>query len=79
MQENNIRITNQIIRLKELVAMTGLSRSSIYDRMSPKSPRFDSSFPPKINLGLRAVGWFLEDVETWLNSMRSNSLSERAS
>jgi len=71
MQEKLINITNQIIRLKELVAMTGLSRSTIYDKQNPKSPRFDPSFPQKISLGTRAVGWFQREVEAWLNSMKN--------
>lgn len=66
-------LKNHIIRLKELVALTGLSRSTIYDKQNPKSPRFDPSFPKKIHLGARAVGWFQEEIEVWLNSMRSKS------
>jgi len=68
-------LTNQIIRLKEVISLTGLSRSTIYDKQNPKSSRFDSSFPQKVHLGERAVGWFKEEVESWLNSMRNISLS----
>ncbi|MCD6619947.1 helix-turn-helix transcriptional regulator [Aeromonas veronii] len=31
----------RVIRLKELTRLIGLSRSTIYDRMNPKSKRFD--------------------------------------
>lgn len=65
---------NSVIRLKELTHLTGLSRSTIYDKQNPKSPRFDPSFPQKINLGARAVGWFYLEVEAWLNSMRNKSV-----
>ena len=42
---------HQILRLTDVIAMTGLSRSTIYLRM------VQGKFPNKINLGSRAVGW----------------------
>lgn len=42
---------NKIIRLPEVVKITGLSRSTIYLRMSK------GDFPQSISLGERAVGW----------------------
>ena len=35
----------KILRLKQVIERTGLSSSTIYDRMNSKSKRFDSSFP----------------------------------
>lgn len=70
----NTQTSHHIIRLKELCKMLGLSKSTIYDKQNPKSPRFDPSFPQKINLGARAVGWFFLEVEAWLNSMRNKSV-----
>lgn len=63
----------RIIRLPELIALTGLSRSSIYNRLNPKSRHFDADFPPRINLtrgGARsgAVGWRFADVKRWLSN-----------
>ncbi len=49
-----------ILRLKTVIARTGLSRSSIYLRMSK------GEFPNRISLGGRAVGWLEQDVENWL-------------
>jgi prophage regulatory protein len=74
MQEQLTSITNQIIRLKEVVSLTGLSRSTIYDKQNPKSSRFDPSFPQKINLGIRAVGYFQKEIEAWLDSMKNQSV-----
>ncbi|WP_417762228.1 AlpA family phage regulatory protein [Shewanella sp.] len=59
-----------IIRLKTLIELTGLSRSSIYEKLNPDSPRFDPSFPQKVSLGARAVGWYQGEVESWLKSIR---------
>ena len=49
-----------ILRLPEIIARTGLSRSSIYLRIS------NGEFPRSVSLGGRAVGWLEEDVERWL-------------
>lgn len=63
---------NRIIRIKEVMALTGLARSTIYDRINPKSPRYDESFPKKFNLcgsscSGGAVGWRLADVLAWIS------------
>ena len=60
----------KIVRQPELVQLTGLSRSTLADFQNPRSPRFDTTFPAKVRLGLRAVGWFLEDVIHWLDSRK---------
>lgn len=59
-------MAGRVIRLKELITHTGLSRSAIYDRMDPHSPRHDPSFPRSFSLGGAAVGWYLEEVDRWL-------------
>ena len=53
-------MTKRIIRLPEVKARTGLSRSSIYAFMSKED------FPKSISLGARAVGWLEGDIEIWL-------------
>ncbi|EJE8548861.1 AlpA family transcriptional regulator [Vibrio vulnificus] len=50
----------KIMRLPEVIKMTGLSRSTIYLSMSK------GSFPLSISLGERAVGWLETDIEQWL-------------
>lgn len=60
----------RVIRLRQLVQLVGLARSTLYDIQNPKSPRFDPSFPTKVRLSGRAVGWFWLDVEAWLNARR---------
>lgn len=58
----------RVIRLKELSQLVGLSRSTIYDRMNPKSKRFDPTFPRPISLGLASVGWSLNEAMDWIAS-----------
>jgi prophage regulatory protein len=49
-----------ILRLPTVKARTGLSRSTIYLRIS------ESSFPAPVSLGGRAVGWIEAEVNDWL-------------
>jgi prophage regulatory protein len=53
-------MANTILRLPDVKARTGLSRSTIYLRVS------QGVFPKPISLGGRAVGWVEEDVDQWL-------------
>ena len=54
-------MTTKILRLPALKARTGLSRSTIYLRISQRR------FPKPISLGGRAVGWLETEVNDWLN------------
>lgn len=58
----------RVIRLPELVKYLSVSRSTIYSWTSPRSPQFDQSFPKKIRLGSRSVGWRLSDIQCWLKN-----------
>jgi prophage regulatory protein len=62
---------HQIQRLTDVIAMTGLSRSTIYLRM------VQGKFPKKINLGSRAVGWISSEVNEWIEErIRESRLVE---
>lgn len=52
----------RIIRLPEVLRLTGLSRSWIY------AARASGHFPSALQLGPRAVGWKTSDVEAWIAS-----------
>lgn len=58
-----------ILRLKQVVARTGLSRSTIYAKMrfNPKRPgNFDPTFPMPIAIGTKAVGWLEAEIDGWI-------------
>lgn len=57
----------RILRRRDLEQRLGLSRSTLYDKINPKSPRHDASFPKPIRLGGAAVGWLAHEVDDWLN------------
>ena len=52
----------EIYRLPEVVAICGLSRSTIYEMIGR------GEFPAPVRLGARAVGWRRSDIEAWLDS-----------
>lgn len=58
---------SRIVRRRQLEGRLGLSRSTIYDKMNPKSPRYDGTFPKPIRLGGSAVGWLAHEIDDWLN------------
>jgi prophage regulatory protein len=50
-----------ILRLPAVKTRTGLSRSTIYLRIS------EGRFPKPVSLGGRAVGWVEAEITQWLN------------
>ena len=49
----------KMYRLPEVMNMTGLSRSSIYLRIST------DEFPKPVKIGRRAIGWPEESIIAW--------------
>lgn len=49
-----------ILRLPQVKARTGLSRSAIYQKVT------QGIFPKPVSLGARAVGWLEAEIEDWL-------------
>lgn len=48
------------MRLKEVMDMTGLSRSYVYQLMG------EGNFPQSVSLGARAVAWVESEVQDWI-------------
>lgn len=55
-------MANVILRLPGVKGRTGLSRSSIYDKVKR------GEFPEPVRLGERAVGWVEAEIEAWLGA-----------
>ena len=64
---NNSKQPNDLIRIKEVMQMTSLSRSSIYNQ------RNSGDFPSQIQLSARSVAWVRSDVETWISDKVNNT------
>jgi prophage regulatory protein len=57
-----------IVRGKDFRKNFGIPDSTRADWENPKSSRFDPTFPKKIKLGSRSVGYFYDEVIAWLSS-----------
>ncbi|MCB1616209.1 MAG: AlpA family phage regulatory protein [Pseudomonadales bacterium] len=57
-----------MIRLPRLLEILGISRSSYYDWSNPKSPRYDATLPKKYSLGVKSVGWRLDEALSWVEN-----------
>ena len=59
----------RFLRLPEVLARTGLSRSTIYVRLE------QGRFPRPVSLGGRAVGWIEAEVDEWIRERVAASRS----
>ncbi|TAI63421.1 AlpA family transcriptional regulator [Bradyrhizobium sp. Leo170] len=57
--------SDRIVRIQEVVKITGLSRRSIYRAMVA------GIFPKQVDVGMRAAAWMLSDVQAWLSSRQT--------
>ena len=53
-------LQHKLLRLPEVKESTGLSKSSIYARIS------EGTFPKQIPLGPRLVVWVESDIQNWI-------------
>ncbi|PSU12309.1 AlpA family transcriptional regulator [Photobacterium gaetbulicola] len=63
---------SRLIRIKEVLAVTGLSRSSLYKQIS------EGRFPTSVSLGERSVAWIESEVQGWIGdkiSIRDNAIN----
>ena len=57
----------RFLRLPEVMARTGLSRSTIYVRLE------EGRFPRPVSVGGRAVGWIEAEIEAWMRERVAKS------
>ena len=63
----------RFLRLPEVQARTGLSRSTIYVRLD------QGRFPRPVSLGSRAVGWIEAEVDEWIRERIAESRGDAES
>ena len=54
---------NRILRLGEVMRLTGLSKTTIYRRYR------DGTFPRPLKLGPQSIGWRRREILEWLDSL----------
>ncbi|OIN83813.1 helix-turn-helix transcriptional regulator [Francisella sp. TX07-6608] len=62
-------LNRKIMRIKEVVEVTGVSRSTIY-RWVDKG-----IFPKYVKLSPTSTGWYAEDINNWLESLRNSEVA----
>lgn len=55
-----MREPDRIIRLKTVLSRTGLSRSTIYRKIT------EGTFPPQIRISVSGAGWRESDINRWV-------------
>lgn len=60
--EGNLRL----LRISEVMSLTGLPKSTIYLKIKNKE------FPSQLQIGLRSVAWLENEIQDWIiESMKS--------
>jgi prophage regulatory protein len=52
---------DRIIRLKTVVARTGLSRSTLYRKIA------EGTFPAQLQISIHGAGWRESDIDRWVD------------
>ena len=55
---------NRILRLPEVMRLTGLSKATIHRRYR------DGTFPEPVRLGPQSIGWWRAEILEWLESLQ---------
>ena len=50
----------KLLKLKDVMAMTSLSKASVYRQMN------DGKFPASVKIGPRSVAWVSSEIESWI-------------
>ena len=58
----------RLLRIHDVTATTGLSRSTIYRQMKA------GTFPAQVRASARVVAWRREDIDTWLDDLHTGPL-----
>lgn len=62
-------MTESILRLPEVKSRTGLSRSTIYQRINL------NTFPKPVSIGERAIGFVESEIQDWIKKQIEDSRS----
>lgn len=57
----------KILRKKDVLEKTGLSKSTIYELITK------NQFPRQIKLSKRSVGWLESEIDQWIKSKIKNN------
>lgn len=71
-------ISMRMLRLPDVMSVTGLSRAAIYSKGNPNdAARYDPDFPPRVQLSKNAVAWPSDGLQAWLDKRIENSIKHQ--
>ena len=70
MTDKQAKPVKRLIRLKEVVERTSLSKTSIYELMK------SGEFPRQVHLGSQSVAWVEDEVDQFINDVISKRESQ---
>lgn len=59
-------IAHRLLRRKQVEQSLGLSRSTIYARLDPRSRHYDPDFPKPIKLGATSIAFVESEVQDYI-------------
>lgn len=59
---------HQMINIKQVIAITDISRSTIYEMMNVKSKAYDPTFPRAVKLTELRICWSAWEINQWIVS-----------
>lgn len=65
-QTSQNAIAHRLLRRKQVEQSLGLSRSTIYARLDPKSRHYDPDFPKPIKLGATSIAFVESEVQEYI-------------
>lgn len=58
----------RVLRLKDVLYKLNIARSTLYDWMNERSPRYAPTFPKRVKIGQHSVGWLESEIDDWILS-----------
>ncbi|MCY6411855.1 AlpA family phage regulatory protein [Acinetobacter sp. VNH17] len=59
---------NQLISIKKVVGFIGVCHSTIYEMMDENSPYYDPTFPKKVTISKKRIGWSVWEIHQWIET-----------
>ena len=62
----------RIFNIKAVIGITALSRSTIYALINPKSDYYDPTFPKRVVISQKRIGWLAIEIHQWIEDKANN-------
>lgn len=62
---------DRALRIAGLCKLLGLSRSTIYGKLNPRSTQYDDKFPKPFKIATKAVAWSSNEILQWFEGKKA--------